>query len=59
MKVLATVLQFALHLTTARQVVADDRFVIGVEASRVLGLNHDLVGLEKSLHSQLPLALFR
>ena len=54
-QILAAVLQFALHLTAARKIVADDCLVVGVEGVGVLGLNHDLVGLEQALHASLPL----
>lgn len=50
-------MQLTLHLTAAGEVVADDGLVIGVERVRVLGLDHYLVGLQKALHSRLPLAL--
>ena len=50
-------MELALHLAAARQVVADNRLVIGVEAVGVFGLDHDLVGLEQPLHSCVPFGL--
>ena len=50
-------MQLTLHLTAAGEVVADDGLVIGVERVRVLGLDHDLVGLQEALHARLPFAL--
>ena len=56
-EVLAAILQLALHLAAAGEVVADDGLVVRVERVRILGFDHDLVGLEQALHAGLPLGL--
>ena len=56
-QILAAVLELTLHLAAAGQVVTDDGFVISIKRVRILGLNHDLICLEKALHASLPFSL--
>ena len=56
-QILAAILEFALHLATASQIIADNGFVIGIKRVRILCFDHDLISFEKALHASFPFSL--